>query len=114
MATSALPGAQVLDQGQLVVAILTLVGNLIHQGPHEMNTQATNGAVLDRAIEDGGRGFFQRIEGLAVIPEDGGQGPGFRAQPQADLVRQPVVVTIRDDVGQQLVQHQVELVNVLD
>ena len=90
------------------------VSDFVHQGPHEMYTQAANRTILDRAIQDGGRGLLQRIEGFAVIREDGGQMSGFRAQPQADLVGQVVVVTIGDDIGQQFVQNQLELLNVLD
>jgi hypothetical protein len=88
----------------LVTTILQTVCDVSDQ----VNSQASNRARLDRAIEVR-LGCFERIEGYSVVFYCRGYAVLLKREPYLDLVLSPFWVTITDHIYQNFFKSQTEV-----
>ena len=53
------------DEGQVVLAVLAAVAEVVHEGADEVDAEAADGSILDGGVEVWGWGVMEGIEGWA-------------------------------------------------
>ena len=101
------PLSDALAHGQDVSGAVPAIFQFIHAPAHDVNAQATDRFLVERHRRVNGRGF-QRIEGPGVILHFQVQQSIPKPKADLDFAWFRVVVAVVDDVGQMLVQGEVQ------